>query len=92
MANTLSPTERAYLSERYHLGGNGPEAAIDYAIKTAFAYADQHAAGAAPVIRDAIARAFIHFMLQADRGEKMLLMQAIDRLIDMGSACHAHRH
>jgi hypothetical protein len=88
----ISSTERAHFSKRYRLGGLGPEATINYAVATALAYADKHALGAPDVIRNGIARVFIHYTLQSDAGEKKLLMIAIDRLIDMGRVAHARNH
>jgi hypothetical protein len=92
--NIITPIERAHLSKRYRLGGTGPETTINYAISTGFAYADKNAAGAPDAIRNSIARLFIHFMLQADVGEKKLLMRAIDLQIEMGkgTANDAHEH
>ena len=84
----ITPHEIEYFRLRYK--NANPEATLQYALKCADEYAEQHAPNALPSIKGAIAQLHFRYALQGDPGERRLIRSAIDQLITMGAAIYAN--
>ena len=83
----ITPHELQYFRERYR--NANPEASLQHALKCADEYAERHAKNAVPSIKDAIAQLHFRHLLQPDVGERRLIRNAIDQLIQMGEEIYA---
>lgn len=80
--NYVTPEQERYFIARYE----NPQAAMRHVMEQAEAYADEHAPRALPSVKAGVARLFLAYCCQSDKGERELIRNAIDALLDLGRA------
>ncbi|MEN1957224.1 hypothetical protein [Luteimonas changyuni] len=84
----LTPVEIDYWTS--HVRGPSAAKTVAYAHAQAMAWVDSHAGHMLPSIQHGIVRNYFRFVIETDGGERRLLMDAIDALLQMGEAIHAN--
>lgn len=87
MHDIITAEDRKHLSERFKVGGLGPEATIDYAIKQAHNYAATYCRDMPAFVHRIVAQLHVRYLIVGDRGTKLELRQAIDMMLEIGRGC-----
>lgn len=87
MDDIITAEDRKHLSQRFKVGGLGPEATIQYAIDTAHQYAATYCRDMPAFVHRLVAQLHVRYPLAGDRGDKLEIRSTIDTVLEVGRSC-----